>query len=160
METIPFDSQKELAQMRAELECNSPELLTDKSSRNALKESAEWHREHTFAGSWFEDDAEVDRVIEKAFKKDGRKDPDKWVAVDAILNNILEKRRHLWLERLTLNALWLKSCRKPPLLWHQMFFLAEAVADKKNELVDIPLMESIAVQSLGAYLGRREDGDN
>lgn len=154
---VPFDATGELARMRAELERKAPELLADKSRRKALKDSAEWCGEHHFADSWFEDDADVDRVIEKAFKKDGRKNPDKWAAVDAILDDILEKRRHVWLERLILNALWLKSSRKPPLPWHQMFHLAEAVADKKYELVDIPLMESIAIHSLGAYMSRRED---
>ena len=157
--SLPFDAPNELARMRAELERKSPELLADKSSKKALKDSAEWCGEHHFADSWFEDDADVDRVIEKAFKKDGRKKPDNWAAVDAVLDNILEKRRQVWLERLTLNALWLKSSRKPPLPWHQMFHLAEAVADTKNELGDIPLMESIAVQSVSAYLSRRdEDG--
>lgn len=76
----------------------------------------------------------------------------------AIIDNILEKCRQVWFERLTLNALWLKASKKSPLPWHQMFHLAEAVADASIRLAEIPLMESIAIHSLGAYLGRREEG--
>jgi hypothetical protein len=38
-----------------------------------------------------------------------------------------------------------------------MFHLAETVADTTFPLAEIPLMESIAIQSMGAYLSRRED---
>lgn len=154
---IPLEAPGELVQMRDELERNAPELLADKSRVKVLQESGEWCNEYDFAGSWYEDDAEVDKIIEKALKKSGRNNPDKWAAVDAILDNILEKRRHIWLERLTLTALWLKSSGKAPLPWHKMFHLAESVADKRNELADIPLMESVAIHSLSAYLSRKAD---
>lgn len=75
----------------------------------------------------------------------------------AIIDTILGKRRQIWIERLTLNALWLKASKKPPLPWHQMFHLAEAVDDNSLPLAEIPLMESIAIQTLGAYFSRRED---
>lgn len=154
---VSFDVQSELVRMRAELERKAPELLADKSRRKALKDSAEWCDEHHFADSWFEDDAEVDKVIATVFKKKHNKADAEWSAVYAIIESILEKRRKIWLERLTLNALWLKSSKKPPLPWHQMFHLAETVADSTFPLSEIPLMESIAIQSLGAYLSRRED---
>ena len=80
-----------------------------------------------------------------------------WAAVYAIIDDILEKRRSIWLERLILCAMWLKSSRKAPLPWHQMLHLAEAVADKRIPLAEIPLMETIAVQSLGACLARAEE---
>lgn len=154
---VSFDARRELALMRAELESKTPELLTDKSRRKALKGSTEWCGEHHFADSWFEDDAEVDKVIAAVFKKKRNKTDAEWSAVYAIIESILEKRRKTWLERLALNSLWLKSSKKPPLPWHQMFHLADAVADSTLPLAEIPLMESIAVQSLGAYLSRRED---
>ncbi|MFA7059271.1 MAG: hypothetical protein WC156_00450 [Pedobacter sp.] len=154
---ISFDAQNELAQMRDELERKAPELLADKSRKKALKDSAEWCGEHHFANSWFEDDAEVDKVIETVFKKKRNIIDAECSAMSAIIENILEKRRKNWLERLTLNALWLKSSKKSPLPWYQMFHLAEVVADTTIPLSEIPLMDSIAIQSLGAYLGRRED---
>jgi len=152
-----FDARHELALMRAELERGKPELLSNKSRRKALINSADWCDEHHFAASWFEDDAEVDKVIAAVFKKKGNKPDAEWSAVNVILESILEKRRQVWLERLTLNALWLKASKKPPLPWHQMFHLAEIVADRGFPLAEIPLMETIAIQSLGAYLSRRED---
>ncbi|MBC7962546.1 MAG: hypothetical protein H7Y05_06345, partial [Steroidobacteraceae bacterium] len=152
-----FDTRRELALMRAELERSAPELLADKSRRKALRDSADWCDEHHFADSWFEDNAEVDKVIAAVLKKKRNRPDANLSAMHAIIDNILEKRRQVWLERLTLNALWLKAAKKSPLPWHQMFHLAEAVGDTTFPLAEIPLMESIAIQSLRAYLGRRED---
>jgi hypothetical protein len=154
---LAFDARDELVRMRAELERKAPELLTDKSRRKALRDSAEWCDEHHFAASWFEDDAEVDKVIATVLKKKRITMDAEWSAVQAIIKSILEKRRKTWLERLTLNALWLKSSKKAPLPWHQMFHLAEVVSETSFPLSEIPLMESIAIQSLGAYFSRRED---
>lgn len=152
-----FDAQRELDQMRIELERSKPELLSDKSRNKALKNSGDWCYEHHFADSWFEDDAEVDKVIEAVLKKKRNRPDAELSAMYAIIDNILEKRRQVWLERLTLNALWLKASKKSPLPWHQMFHLAETVAQTTFPLAEIPLMESIAIQSLRAYLGRREE---
>lgn len=152
-----FDARRELALVRAELGRSAPELLADKSRKKALRDSADWCDEHHFADSWFEDDAEVDKVISAVLKKKRNRPDAELSAMYSIIDNILEKRRQVWLERLTLNALWLKASKKSPLPWHQMFHLAETVAETTFPLSEIPLMESIAIQSLGAYLSRRED---
>lgn len=152
-----FDAQRELAWMRAELERGAPELLSEKSRKKALRDSVVWCDEHHFAESWFEDDAELDQLIGSVLKKKGNKPDAEWAAMQAIIDSVLEKRRQVWIERLTLNALWLKASKKSPLPWHQMFHLAEAVADSSVPLAEIPLMESIAIQTLGAYFSRRED---
>jgi hypothetical protein len=102
---VTFDARSELARMRAELERKAPELLADKSRRKALRDSAEWCDEHHFADSWFEDDAEVDKVIAVALKKKRITMDTEWSAVQTIIKSILEKRRKTWIERLTLNAL-------------------------------------------------------
>jgi hypothetical protein len=152
-----FEAGKELAWMRAELERRAPERLADKSRTKALRDSADWCDDHHFADSWFEDDAEVDKLIGSVLKKRRNKPDAEWAAIQAIIKDILEKRRPVWLERLTLNALWLKASKKPPLPWHQMYHLAAAVGDSSVPLAEIPLMESIAIQSLGAYFSRRGD---
>lgn len=156
---ISFDPERELTHLRSELESRSPELLDKKYHAKALKESAEWFLEHTFAHSWFEDDAEVDDVIEAAFRKKKRVGmfSRELAAIDAIFSGILEKRRRIWLERFTLCALWLKSSRTPPVPWQQMYHLAAAIADEKQKLAKIPLMEMVASHSLGAYLERKDD---
>jgi hypothetical protein len=142
--------------MRATLAFGTSGLQADKSRKKALQDSVDWCQELSFTFSWFEDDADVDKVIAGVMKKN-RKGHGEWPAVHAIIDNILEKRRGIWLERLILCTLWLKSSPKPPLPWHQMFYLAEAVADQSIPLTEIPLMESVAVQSLGAYLERLKD---
>lgn len=155
---ISLDPLRELESLKTELETRTPELLSDKSRKKALKDSGDWCFEHTFANSWYEDDAEVDHVIEAAFKK---RNPIRYsreqLAIDALLSQVLEKRRTEWLERLTLCTLWLKSSRTPPVPWIQMFHLAMTVADNKHKLDRIPLMEMVASHTLGAYLERREE---
>jgi hypothetical protein len=153
---VPFDAHRELAFMRTELERTTPELLTDKFRKKALKDSAGWCSEHYFTESWFEDDAGVDKVITTVLNKKRNQADAEWSAVQAVIESILEKRRNIWFERLTLNALWLKSSKKSPLPWHQLFHLAGAIADSTLPLAEIPLMESIAINSLRAYLGRRD----
>jgi len=48
--------------------------------------------------------------------------------------------------------------KKPPLPWHRMFHVAEALADLSLPLKEIPLMQSVAELSLAAYFGRRGEG--
>ncbi len=154
---VPFDPRRELESLRAALSSRSPELLTDKFRNKALKESESWCEDHHFASSWFEDDADVDRVIERVLKKNRKEADGELQAVYAVIDDVLEKRRSIWLERLTLCALWLKASRKAPLPWHQMLHLAEAVDDRFIPLAEIPLMKTIAVQSLGAFFARAEE---
>jgi hypothetical protein len=155
---VSLDPLRELESLKAELEAKKPELLSDKSRKKALKDSGDWCIEHTFANSWYEDDAEVDHVIEAAFRKKSlTRFFREQSAIDSLFSEILEKRRTKWLERLTLCALWLKSSRTPPVPWRQMFHLAMAVADNKLKLDRIPLMEMVASHTLGAYLERMKE---
>lgn len=151
-----FDPAAELAQMHATVADRTPEFLDERTRNKTLKESADWLDKHDFILSWFEDDSDVEQVVAAVFKKKRSAADREWQAVQVILTQILEKRRDIWLERLTLTALWLKSSRKPPLSWHQMLFIAEMVADKNQPLAKIPLMEEIAIETLGACLARME----
>src|SRR6185369_1872352 len=101
----------------ADLEHKTPELLAEKSCRKSLKDSADWCDRYHFADSWFEDDAEVDKLISNVLKKKRNTPDSEWSAVYAIIESILEKRRQIWFERLTLNAMWLKAAKKSPLPW-------------------------------------------
>jgi hypothetical protein len=152
---VPFDALRELGALQVEMESGTPELLAEKTRNKALKDSGDWCSQHAFAYSWYEDDAEVDRVIKAALKKKGaKKHSTELAAIDAIFDEILEKRRSAWLDRLTLCTLWLKSSRKPPIPWHKMYHVTRAIADNSLKLVQIPLMENVAGHSLGAYLAR------
>lgn len=152
---MPLDARQELAKIRVELEGTSPDLLSAATREKALKESNYWCDEHHFAQSWFEDDAEVDKITATIFKNNYNQPSEELLAMDTIISDILEKRRETWLERLTLNTLWLKSARKPPLPWHQLFHVAEAVADSTLPLSEILLMESVAYHSMRASQERK-----
>ncbi|GFO53999.1 hypothetical protein GMSM_10060 [Geomonas sp. Red276] len=149
-----LDPRRELAALRKELASSASGLLTPREVRESLEDSADWPRFEVFASSWFEDDAEADGEIEAA-RQNRKKEIDPWLAIGGILNNLLEKRRTRWLQRLVATALWLKSARKAPVPWHQVFHVAEAVANDALPLKEIPLMLSVAELSLTAYMGRQ-----
>jgi len=153
---VPLDARKELAKMREELDDIYPDLLSTAVREKSLQDSNNWCDEHSFAQSWFEDDAEIDKITAKVLKNNFNQPKDELLAMDTIFNDVLEKRREIWLERLTLNTLWLKSVKKPPLPWHQLFHVTEAVADATIPLSEIPLMVSIAFHSVRAAQTRRQ----
>ena len=153
---IPRESRQELAALREILAQKDPGALSARARQEALEASEAWPEREPFAFSWFEDNAEVDRQIAAAGI--GKKAPPVARAVKRLLDQVLEKRRDIWLDRLVLTTLWLKSAKKPPVPWPRMFQVAAALADAKIPLKDIPLMVAIAQSSFGAHLARRERG--
>lgn len=137
----PFDLEREISDLHEDLERHKPELLTSDAAAEALEESAAWPEWEDFADAWFEDDELVDRVIHHAMKGKGRNKEIR--AVADIIEEVLEPRRTVWLERLVLMTLWLKSQRSSPIPWHRMFHVAAGIACG-NPLKEIPLMHSIA----------------
>jgi len=150
---VPFEVNVALVQMQQELASKSIKLLSGREVERSLDDSYDWPLAEDFASSWFEDDDVLDQEVEKAL---GKKKTDPRVVVQRIIDVVLEKRRELWLERLVLSTLWLKSSAKPPVPWHRMLHVAEAVADRKLPLEEIPLMQAVAELSFTAYLGRKE----
>jgi hypothetical protein len=154
---IPGDSRQELAALRVELESRDALQLSDRVRQQALEDSFDWPTCEAFAHSWFEDDVDVDQDVAALLgKKKNRRAPQ--MPTDALLDGLLEKRRALWLDRLVLTTLWLKSAKKPPIPWTRMFHVAEALADEKLPLREIPLMEAIASATLGAHMARMAAG--
>lgn len=151
----PLDPLRELGDLRQELQQSEPELLSAEAVAMALDESADWPDWQEFADAWFEDDSLVDRTVLGAMKGKGRRKEEK--AVGDILSEVLEPRRTVWLERLVLTALWLKSQQSPPIPWSRMFHVAAAVA-AGSPLKDIPLMHSIAGVSYEAAMERSGKG--
>ncbi len=156
---LPFEPLRELAALGEFLARTAPGQLTEKVVEEALEDSGEWHMFAPFAFSWFEDSPEVDRTIAAAAT---RKDLDPAKAIKRLLDRMLVKRRRVWLKRLVLTTLWLKSARqRPQVSWIGMYHVANAVADEGTPLKDIPLMVSIADATLEAYLARLfESGDD
>jgi hypothetical protein len=142
---VRFEAARELLQLWEELQSSAPRLLDDNEYSPALRDSGDWLSGQSFLGSWFEQGEAVARLVAAQGNK-GAAD----AAVERILDDLLEPRRGVWLERLVICALWLKSGDKGPLPWHKMFHLAQAVADETIPLRDIPLMVSIARLTLKA----------
>lgn len=146
-----FDPEKEIAAMRTEMEGNAPHLLGKAEQRDAMDESELWPDLEPFADTWYEDDVAVDEAIRKTHK--GKKCLDHERLDRGVLDEVLEPRRAVWLERLALMTLWLRDSATPPVPWHQMFHLAETLATGKR-LKDIPLMVSVAAVSVTVALER------
>jgi hypothetical protein len=146
---IRFDAARELLQLWEELQWRNAKLLDAEEYRASLEESARWQTPGSFLASWFESGDEVGREIAALKGKDkGAAD----AAAERIIDGLLEKRRAVWLERLVIGALWLKSGDKGPVPWHKMFHVAQAVADETIPLRDIPLMVSIARLTVAAHV--------
>jgi len=155
-QALSFDPRRELAQLREQAAALCPGLADREECLSALEESAEWLENKQLLGSWFEDDAALDRAVEAASGK--RRSPDAGEVIGRIGSELLEKRRPVWLERLVLLTLWLKSSVRAPVPWYRMLAVAEAVADAEVPLKAIPLMMGIAEMSYHAYLQRKELG--
>jgi len=152
----PFDAASELLRLREEIASHDPGLLDEREYLAALGESAQWHLSESVFGSWFEDDESVSREIEAS--RGGSKTINAAAAIDRIVSAVLEKRRDAWLERLVVNALWIRHAKSPPVSWHRMFHVAQAVADRNLPLKEIPLMVSVARMSFEAYRQRGKSG--
>lgn len=151
---IPFAAKEALAALGRDATLTTGRYSSERAREEALEASEYWLKNERFASSWFEDDASVDRLIEKAMKKrKNQRDP--WGVLNVILNDILEPRRQTWLERLIQTTEWLKEGKKPPITWQQMYHVATALADPKVQLDDIPLMVEVAEATLAAHMGRK-----
>ncbi|HJV34342.1 hypothetical protein [Geomonas sp.] len=145
---IQFDAARELLLLHEELAEDSPQLLSDREYANAIEHSASLIADAPFLSSWYEDGEDIERVTEQARKN--RESADS--AVEQVLDSVLEAHRPIWLERLVVTALWLKSHRKPLIPWHKIYHLAQAVADETISLKEIPLMKAVAETSVRNYL--------
>ena len=151
-QTVPFDAEKELHLLREQIANLSGALLDGREYQSAMADATDWLMQEPILSSWFEDDDAVDREIEAA--RGSKKSIGTKAAVGRILEGVLEKRRPVWLERLVLTTLWLKSSGKAPIPWYRMFHLAAALADRALPLQEVPLMVGVAQLSFDASLER------
>lgn len=145
----PFNAANELERLREEITARDPRLLSEAERHAALKESSLWHLAGAVFSSWFEEGEAVGVEIEGT--RAGRKSINAAKAVERIMDNVLETRRSFWLERLVVDMLWLREAKDPPVTWHRLLHVAQAVADPAVPLKEIPLMVSIARRTVEAY---------
>ncbi|KAF0136792.1 MAG: hypothetical protein FD153_1874 [Rhodospirillaceae bacterium] len=126
------------------------DLLHPEAITAALERSRDWPDVHAFADSWFETGAVLDQVLENV-------DPHRQMTLEemetmeaAVLAQVMTVRRRVWAERFALSALMVRAAISPPRSlppWPDFMILAK-VLDEGRPLHDIPLMQTIASQSI------------
>ncbi|OEU84231.1 MAG: hypothetical protein BA865_01910 [Desulfobacterales bacterium S5133MH4] len=150
----PLVFEKELAALEETPDMRS---LTSEDIAGILEKSGDWPEKMEFASSWFEDDAHVDDVIKK------RTDlplPSREFLLEAstlIIEEILEKKRDVWSERLLWMALWTRSCKSRRRLPWQDFCVVARDLWQGAPPGENPLMIAVAVRSVLSALRRMKD---
>jgi len=150
----PLMFKKELAALE---EAPDIQSLTSADIARILEESEDWPVKTQFASSWFEDDARVDDLLKKRTDYLLRSREMLAQASTLIIEEILEKKRDVWGERLLWMALWVRFCKdRKPLPWQDFFVVARELW-QGAPLEENPLMIAVAVRSVLSALRRLED---
>jgi hypothetical protein len=108
----------------------------------------------TLTHSWFEDDQDVARLVQRGGGRSQKKQ------ATYLLQTVIARRREQWAELFVWTADWLREGDDPEgSPWREFSIVADAIA-KGHDLEQIPLMEFIAVNTAAAmaelYGGRRQ----
>jgi hypothetical protein len=95
------------------------------------------------ADSWFEDDQQVARMLQRG----GRRSPEK--QVDYLLQTVLERRREYWAEIFVWTALWVREADDADAPWPELVIVADAIT-KGHDIARIPLMQFVAANTAAA----------
>lgn len=145
-----IDPEKLLVSLRRELAPRIPAAID-----TVLAESESWPMTLPFASSWFEDDRDVDELLSRLLTAKRLTAQACIRTVDAVVRDILQKRRSKWVERLALTTLWLTaSTCKPQLAPEKMLLVAEQVAAAES-LGGPGLMRGVAQLTINAFLARK-----
>lgn len=123
--------------------------LSDNFIKKSLQRSSKWHKNQVFTESWFEEDAELDKYVNKYCTfVDGTKYCELEKALPDIMSNYLEPKREKWFEHFIWMALWAKpKARYNEYLWKDCYILAKLISEG-TPLTDIPLMTVICEESV------------
>ena len=90
------------------------------------------------AGSWFEDDPEVARVVKQLGRRSRAK------GATYLLQTVISRRRERWAEIVLRTALWMREAPlEENLCWRELGLVAKAIAGGRD-LSDIGLMRDVA----------------
>ena len=130
--------------------------LTAEDIDLVLEKSGAWPSRSKFAESWFEDDARVDDLMKEKARLPIRSDGEMARVCGLILDEILEKKRDVWSERLLWMALWARSLKTPQTPWQDFFVLARMLR-QGTPFVQIPLMIAVAERTFYSALRRMKE---
>lgn len=117
--------------------------------KKSLVRSGKWFKTKTFTESWFDESAELDKLVNKhCYFKKGTKYCNLEDAIEDVVVHYLEPKREQWFEHFVWMALWAKPASKHnEYLWKDCYVLATAL--KKGEpLKNIPLMLAICERNI------------
>jgi hypothetical protein len=109
---------------------------------SVLRNSNELADLELVAQSWFEDDPQVARAVERANGRDGAK------LATYLLQSVIARHRHRWAEVVLRTALWMREA--PPeddLCWRELALVAKALTDGRD-MTEIGLMRDIALRTI------------
>src|SRR6202022_3142938 len=94
------------------------------------------------AQSWFEDDPQVARVVERAGGRDRAK------LATYLLQSVIARHRDRWADIVLRTALWMREApRAADLCWRELALVAKALADGRD-VTEIGLMCDIALRTI------------
>jgi hypothetical protein len=113
---------------------------------SVLRKSGDLADLEAVAQSWFEDDPQVARAVERAGGRGRAK------LAQYLLQSVIARHRDRWAEVVLRTALWMREA--PPeadLCWRELAIAAKALADGRD-VTEIGLMRDIALRTI-AVLG-------
>ncbi|MBA2710713.1 MAG: hypothetical protein H0U57_09000 [Tatlockia sp.] len=132
--------------------------FTAEAMESALKRSKRWMKTKKFTDSWYVENANVDKLVNRFCSfVEGAKVCSLDDAMISVFSNELEKQREKWLFHFLWTALWARSKqRKSEKIWEDCFFIAYAIF-KGRPLASIPLMKEICQQTVLNSLETMQD---
>ncbi len=123
--------------------------FTSEAMQASFKRSKAWPRTKQFTESWFIENSEVDKIVNRSSTiVEGVKICAIKKATVALFEKALEPNRDKWLFHFLWVALWAKSQPlKTEKLWQDSFFIAYAI-HQGTSLAEIPLMHEICEQTV------------
>jgi hypothetical protein len=103
------------------------------------------------AQSWFEDDPQIAKAVERARGRDRAK------LASFLLQSAIARHRDRWAEIVLRTALWMREApQAADLCWRELAIVAKALADGRD-MTEIGLMRDIALRTIAVLrdAGRR-----
>ncbi len=123
--------------------------FTEDTLQASFKRSKAWPKNKRFTESWFIENAQVDKVVNRCCHFiEGVKVCQIAEAIEAVLTEEMELHRDRWTFHFLWIALWVKSrAKKTEKIWQDSFFIAHAI-HTGIPLKNIPILHEIAHQSV------------
>lgn len=140
----PLNITKTLAELKETL----PEI-DEAWIEKSLKRSGRWYKNKTFTESWFDESAELDRIVNTHCSfVDGTKFCNIENATIDVMEQYLEPKREQWVEHFVWMALWAKPhARYNEYLWKDCYLLASLLKEG-CPIEEIPLMHVISEHNI------------